>query len=108
WTEALAGSGAAVIRELLPRDSLLVRRAAGEASLPQPLAANVDLGLVMTSANSDLSPERLDRYLSILRDSEIPAAIVLSKIDLVGDPATLVAQLQPLAPVVALSTVSGT
>jgi ribosome biogenesis GTPase / thiamine phosphate phosphatase len=108
WTEALAGSGAAVIRELLPRDSLLVRRAAGEASLPQPLAANVDLGLVMTSANGDLSPERLDRYLSILRDSEISAAIVLSKIDLVGDPAALVAQLQPLAPVVALSTVSGT
>lgn len=107
WAEALAGAGAAVIRELLPRTSLLVRRAAGEASVPQPLAANVDLGLVMTSANSDLSPARLDRYLSILRDSSIPAVIALSKIDLVADPAALVAELSALAPVVALSTVTG-
>ena len=33
WSEALAGSGAAVIREILPRRNLLVRRAAGEASV---------------------------------------------------------------------------
>ena len=107
WSEALAGAGAAVIRELLPRTSLLVRRAAGEASLPQPLAANVDIGVVMTSANSDLSPARLDRYLGILRDSSIPAVIALSKIDLVADSAALVAELSALAPVVALSTVTG-
>ena len=62
----------AVIREILPRRSLLVRKAAGEASVPQPLAANVDLGLVMTSANSELSPPRLDRYLDLLRDGGIP------------------------------------
>ena len=110
WSEALAGTGAAVIREILPRRNLLVRRAAGEASVPQPLAANVDVGLVMTSANGDLSAARLDRYLALLRDSAIPAAIVLSKVDLVADPAPLVAQVQALAPgspVIALSTVTG-
>jgi ribosome biogenesis GTPase / thiamine phosphate phosphatase len=110
WTEALAGAGAAVIREILPRRSLLVRRAAGEASRPQPLAANVDIGIVMTSANADLSAARLDRYLGLLRDSGIPAALVLSKIDLVADPAPLVAQVQaaaPDAPVIALSLVTG-
>jgi ribosome biogenesis GTPase / thiamine phosphate phosphatase len=110
WSEALAGAGAAVIRAILPRASLLVRRAAGEASLPQPLAANVDIGLIMTSANGDLSPARLDRYTSLLADSQIRAAIVLSKIDLVGDPAPVVALLATLAPnvpIVPLSTVSG-
>jgi ribosome biogenesis GTPase / thiamine phosphate phosphatase len=110
WTEALAGAGAAVIRAILPRKSLLVRRAAGEASLPQPLAANVDIGLVMTSANGDLSPARLDRYLTLLADSQIRAAIVLSKIDLVGDPAPVVellATLAPNVPILPLSTVSG-
>ena len=110
WSEALAGSGAAVIREILPRRNLLVRRAAGEASLPQPLAANVDLGLVMTSANSELSAARLDRYLGLLRDSGIPAALVVSKIDLVAEPAPLLNQVQalaPEAPVIALSLVTG-
>ncbi len=109
WDAALAGSGNAVIREILPRRNLLVRRAAGEASQPQPLAANVDLGLVMTSANADLSAPRLDRYLNLLRDGGIPAAIVLSKIDLVADPAPLLAEVQANAPgvrVIALSLVT--
>jgi ribosome biogenesis GTPase len=110
WSEALAGAGAAVIRAILPRASLLVRRAAGEASVPQPLAANVDIGLVMTSANGDLSPARLDRYTSLLADSQIRAAIVLSKVDLVGDPSPVVALLATLAPnvpIVPISTVTG-
>ena len=107
WTEALAGAGAAVIREILPRRNLLVRRAAGEATVPQPLAANLDVGLVMTSANGELSPARLDRYLALLRDSGIPAVLVLSKIDLVADPAALLATLDPTVPVISLSTITG-
>jgi ribosome biogenesis GTPase len=98
WTDALAGKGAAVIRHILPRRGLLVRKAAGEATLPQPLAANVNVGIVMTSANSDLSPARIDRYLSLLRDGGITPALVLSKIDLVADPAPLLAALQAIAP----------
>ena len=90
WTEALAGNGAGVIREILPRKSFLVRRAAGEAEAPQPLAANVDVGIVMTSANADLVPARLDRYLGLLRDGGIEPVIAVSKIDLVADPAPLV------------------
>ena len=85
WARALAGAGSAVIREVLPRRSLLVRRAAGEATLPQPLAANVDVGLVMTSANSDLVAARVDRYLAILRDGGVEAHVLLSKVDLVDD-----------------------
>jgi ribosome biogenesis GTPase len=111
WSEALEGHGNAVIREILPRRNLLVRKAAGEASVPQPLAANVDLGLVMTSANGELSAPRLDRYLNLLRDGSIPAAIVLSKIDLVEEPLQIVAQIMTSAPdvlVVPLSLVSET
>jgi ribosome biogenesis GTPase len=108
WERALAGRGNAVIRAILPRRSLLVRRAAGEAVAPQPLAANVDVGIVMTSANTDLSPARLDRYLALLRDATVPARIVLSKADLVaGDAALgeLAAPLAELAPVTSLSLV---
>ena len=110
-TEAAAGAGNAVIREILPRRNLLVRRAAGEASVPQPMAANIDLGLVLTSANSELSAPRLDRYLDLLRSSGIPAAIVLSKIDLVAQPLELVAQIMTTTPdvlVIPLSLVTVT
>ena len=83
WSEALAGNGAATIREILPRRTLLVRKAAGEKTAPQPLAANVDLGLIVTSANMEMSPRRLERYLAVLRDAQVTPVIVLNKIDLV-------------------------
>jgi len=96
WRQAIAGAGAAVVRARLPRRSFLVRRAAGEATAPQPLAANVDTGIVMTSANADLSIARIDRYVGLLRDGGIAPVLALSKIDLVADPAPLVAQLSAI------------
>jgi ribosome biogenesis GTPase len=108
WRTAAAGGGAGVIRAVLPRRSFLVRRAAGEATAPQPLAANVDTGVVVTSANTDLSPARLDRYLGLLSDGGIAPVLALSKADLVPDPAPLVARLSTLADrVIAASVVTG-
>jgi ribosome biogenesis GTPase / thiamine phosphate phosphatase len=109
WDQALANSGAGVIREVLPRRSFLVRKAAGEATAPQPLAANVDVGLVLTSANSDLSPARLDRYVGLLRDGGIEPVLVLSKADLVPDPAPGLAALAAVSHgrVLAVSAVRG-
>ena len=107
WDRAVSGTGAGVIRHVLPRRGLLVRKAAGEATQPQPLAANVDRGLVLTSANKDLSPARLDRYLALLRDGGIAPVLVLSKIDL-ADSVPLLSQLAERgAPVVGVSVVSG-
>ncbi len=110
WDAALAGNGAGMVRAILPRASFLVRKAAGEATLPQPLAANIDLGLVITSANADLSPARLDRYLALLRDGGIAPAFVLSKIDLVADPAPMLARLREIAdiPIVPIAATVGT
>jgi ribosome biogenesis GTPase len=110
WQDAVGGGGAGVIRHVLPRKSLLVRKAAGEATVPQPVAANVDTGIVMTSANKDLSPTRLDRYLTLLRDGGITPVLVLSKIDLVDDPEPLLDELRAVAPsceTFGVSTVTG-
>lgn len=110
WPEAVTGQGAGVIRHVLPRRSFLVRKAAGEATLPQPVAANVDTGIVMTSANKDLSPKRIDRYLGLLRDGGITPVLLLSKIDLVADPEPLLAALRAVAPSLqafGVSTVTG-
>lgn len=108
WPEASAGGGAAVIRAILPRRSFLVRRAAGEATAPQPLAANLDVGIVMTSANSDLSAKRLDRYVGLLRDGGIEPVIAVSKLDLAADPAPLFEAARAVsARVIGVSVVSG-
>lgn len=98
WASAVAGGGFATIEALLPRRSLLVRRAAGNATAPQPLAANVDLAMIVTSANSDLSAQRLDRYLELVRDGGIAPLILLSKVDLAADAAALAAEVARLAP----------
>ena len=108
WSEAVGGAGAATIRAVLPRQSLLVRKAAGEATVPQPLAANVDVGIIMTSANSDLSPARLDRYVGLLRDGGIEPVIAVSKLDLVEDPTAVLAAATAITPrVIGVSTITG-
>ncbi len=85
-TAACAGDGAARVVGILPRASFLVRRAAGRATEPQPIVANVDCGFIVTSLNTDLSLPRLDRYLAMLREGNIAPTIVLSKADLVREP----------------------
>ncbi|MBS1123186.1 MAG: hypothetical protein H6Q90_5414 [Deltaproteobacteria bacterium] len=108
WREAVAGGGAATVHHVLPRRTFLVRRAAGEATAPQPLAANVDIGLVMTSANTDLSAPRLDRYVGLLRDGGIEPIIVVSKLDLATDPDAVLAAARAIGPrVIAVSAVTG-
>ena len=110
WDAAGAGAGSATIATILPRRSLLVRRAAGNATAPQPLAANVDLAMIVTSANSDLSAQRLDRYLELVRDGGIAPQVLVSKLDLAADAAALleeVARLAPGVPVVATSVPLG-
>ena len=109
WDAAAGGKGAAIVRAILPRRTRKLRRAAGEATAPQPIAANIDAGLVLTSANTDLSPARLDRYIGLLRDGGIEPTFVLSKIDLVDDPAPALAALAAVADVrvIAVSSQTG-
>lgn len=98
WQDALAGKGSAVLEVLLPRRSLLVRRAAGAAVAPQPMAANVDLALIVTSANSDLAAQRIDRYVELVRDGGIAPLVVVSKLDLADDAEVLLAEVRRLVP----------
>jgi ribosome biogenesis GTPase len=88
------------------RRSRFLRQAAGRKARPQLVAANVDTVLVVTSANRDFNPRRIDRYLAACRDGGASAVIVVNKADLCADVPALVAELGPLAehvPVVAVS-----
>jgi ribosome biogenesis GTPase len=83
-----------VIVEIMPRTNTLIRRAAGARRLKQIIAANVDQVLaVMSAAQPQPSWNLLDRYLAAAEEWEIPALVVITKIDLV-DPSTFEAELE--------------
>lgn len=84
WVAArpLWNEGKAVIQRLLPRASLLRRKAAGETEAVQPLAANVDLTVIVTSLNKEFNEKRLHRYLTVAQESGSRAAVLLTKSDL--------------------------
>lgn len=86
WVAAeLRADGKATVRAVLDRRSVFVRKAAGDAMREQVVAANVDVVLLVTSLDDDLSARRLERYLAVALESGAAAAIVISKVDLDGD-----------------------
>ncbi|HEY8516171.1 MAG TPA: ribosome small subunit-dependent GTPase A [Candidatus Binatia bacterium] len=95
----------AMIERVLDRRSAFTRRAAGQ-DVPQVVAANVDVVLIVTSMNRDLNPRRLERYLTLAWNSGAAPAIVLSKADLCSDSAPILAEVAKVAPEVPLHVVS--
>lgn len=74
------GDGA--IDEVLPRTSKLARRAAGDDVREQVIAANVSHVLVVTAVREpEFLPSLVDRILAAAERQELPASIVLTKVD---------------------------
>ena len=69
---------------VLERRGSIVRRAAGEATAAQVLAANVDLAL-LTSALPDPNARQIERLAALARVDGVPVALVLTKADLDPD-----------------------
>jgi ribosome biogenesis GTPase len=67
---------------VLPRRSAFRRRAAGARVGVQVVAANVDTLFVATSLNADLNPRRLERYVTMGRESGAEPVVLLTKSDL--------------------------
>ncbi len=104
------GDDRATVHAVLPRSTLLARKAAGRAVVLQPLAANVDLVLVACALDGDWSPARIERYVAVAWDSGAQPVVVLMKADLAEDPEARVAEargLAPGAPVLAVSARTG-
>jgi ribosome biogenesis GTPase len=72
-----------LIEEVLPRENELIRGAAGGSRYLDVIAANLDLLVAVHSLQEpEINPARLDRFLLIAEAAEIPAAVVLNKLDL--------------------------
>ncbi len=74
----------AIIHHILPRYSLIRRRAAGHAGEFQVIAANIDYAFLVQAADRDFNINRLERYLTICSSAGVSPVITLSKIDLIS------------------------
>ncbi|HEY9480002.1 MAG TPA: ribosome small subunit-dependent GTPase A [Gemmatimonadaceae bacterium] len=74
------------IAEILPRRSQLARKAPGTEFRERVVVANVDqVVIVFAAAQPEPHPRMLDRFLVIAAANDIPARVVINKIDLVSE-----------------------
>jgi ribosome biogenesis GTPase len=82
--------GTGLIESVYPRRSTFSRRAAGArgAAREQVLAANVDQVLVVfAAALPDPNLRTVDRFLVVCEASDLPATLIVNKVDLTGEAA---------------------
>ncbi len=108
--ESVPNEKVVLIRRILPRRTKLSRKAAGEAMEEQVIAANLDAVLVMTALNADFNARRLERFLTVSRESGAEPVLLLNKLDACAEPAAFLAEARRAAgdaAVVAVSAKTG-
>ena len=70
------------IIRILPRKTLIARKAAGKANLMQPIAANADYVFIVQGLDANYNIKRLDRYLTAVKNTGVKPVIILNKADL--------------------------
>ncbi len=111
WVMAsIEGPDLAMIHSIIPRTTVISRKAAGTAMNEQVLAANVDFAFIVTSFNEDFNLRRLERYLALTKQAGVTPVILLNKADLAGpddDRQNKVAGIANDVPVFRISAVTG-
>ena len=86
WVAAVVcGEEQALIHHVLPRRSELARRSVSGRSERQVIAANIDVALIVQSADRDFNLNRLERYLTVVYGAAIAPVLLLSKTDLASE-----------------------
>lgn len=98
------------VRHILERRTKLSRKAAGEQLEEQVIAANLDTVFVMTALNEDFNVRRLERFLTVCRESGAETVVLLNKLDACPDPDPFLEEAKTVAAgaaVLALSAADG-
>ena len=91
---------------VLPRVTTLARQSAGTRSGEQMIATNVDKVFVVTAVGGDFSPNRLQRYVTLVRAGGAHPVIVLNKTDQPFDVIDTMRSVDEAAPNVPLCLIS--
>lgn len=98
--------GDARIAAVLPRRSRFSRRAAGDPTEEQVVAANIDTVFLVGGLDLDFNPRRIERYLLVAWESGAAPVIVLNKADVVDDPDAMVESVRAIAAGVPVHAIS--
>lgn len=79
-------SDRALIHHVLNRKTTVYRKQIGSSADAQILSTNVDTVFITSSLNDDLNIRRIERYLTVVRDSGAKPVILLTKSDLYDGP----------------------
>ncbi|MCM3630025.1 ribosome small subunit-dependent GTPase A [Paenibacillus glycanilyticus] len=104
--EKLPGETRSVIHSLLPRQSAMIRKAAGSAVDDQVVGANMDYLFLTNALNQDFNVRKMERYLIAAWESGAAPVILLTKADLCDDPEAFADQMQSAAPGVPVHLIS--
>ena len=99
-------AGDARIRAVLPRTSRFSRRAAGDATEEQVVAANIDTVFLVGGLDHNFNARRLERYLLVALESGATPVIVLNKADIAPDADARADEVRSLAPAIPVFAVS--
>ncbi|WP_428741131.1 ribosome small subunit-dependent GTPase A [Tenacibaculum sp.] len=78
-------SYSSIIHKVLPRNSIISRKAVGQFGDLQIIATNIDYAFIMQAVDRDFSINRIERYLTICNTSNVQPIIILNKIDLISE-----------------------
>jgi ribosome biogenesis GTPase / thiamine phosphate phosphatase len=98
--------GDARIVAILPRRSRFSRRAAGDPTEEQVVAANIDTVFLVSGLDGDFNPRRVERYLVVAWESGARPVIVLNKADIADDPDAMVENVRKIAAGVPVHAIS--
>lgn len=73
-----------VIHEILNRKNILKRQKKHD-TFPKPIAANVDIAVIIQSGQDDFNIKRLERILVHVQEAQMTPMIVINKIDTLSD-----------------------
>ena len=99
----------ATIFDILPRQSKFSRKAAGEKTEEQIVAANIDIVFLVTGLDGDYNLRRMERYLVAAAESGAAPVIVLNKVDLCSDIAPVIQEVDSIAlgvPIIVMSALN--
>jgi ribosome biogenesis GTPase len=100
------GDGDGVIHRVLPRKSKFSRVAAGEKTIEQIAAANIDTVFIVMGLDHDYNLRRIERYAAVAWDSGANPVIILNKVDLSDDPEKYIRLAEEVAPGIPIHAIS--
>jgi len=85
WVAVRLHAHGGTIEAVLPRQSQFSRKGAGRVLDQQVMAANVDTVFLVSGLDHEFNPRRVERYLTMARESGAQPVVMLNKVDLVDD-----------------------